>query len=93
MIWILISLLIIGAISGGWLHAFAVGFDMFIQDLIWNSATGVTISSRAGLAARNGKPLGSKIVNFIMCNKNHCEEAIVADIARANEALRILTGK
>lgn len=93
MIWLLISLLIIGAISGGWLHAFAVGFDMFIQDLIWNSATGVTISSRAGLAARNGKPLGAKIVNKIMFNPNHCEEAIVADIARANEALRILTGK
>jgi len=86
----LIILIIIGALSGGWLHAFAVAFDMFIQALVWDSATGVTISSRAGLAARNGKPLGSKIVNFIMGSNTHCEDAIQADIDRAKNALKIL---
>lgn len=90
---ILIILIVIGAITHGWLHAFAVGFDLFIQDLVWNAPIGVTISSRAGLAARNGKPLGSKIVNFIMLNSNHCEEAITADIERAQTALKILNGK
>jgi len=86
----LIITLVAGAIAGGWLHAFAVAFDMFVQALIWDSATGVTISSRAGLAARNGKPLGAKIVNAIMLNRNHCEEAIQADIDRAHAALVIL---
>ena len=90
ILFILIILIIIGALSGGWLHAFAVAFDMFVQALVWDSATGVTISSRAGLAARNGKPLGAKIVNFIMCSKTHCEDAIQADIDRAKNALKIL---
>ena len=88
-----IVLLVLGAIVGGWLHAFAVGFDMFIQDLIWDAPIGITISSRAGLAARNGKPLGAKIVNMIMFNQNHCETAIAADTQRANEALVLLTRK
>jgi len=87
---ILILALIIGAISGGWLHAFAVGFDMFIQSLVWDAPIGVTISSRAGLAARNGKTLGAKIVNFIMGSSTHCEDAIQADIYRAKEALHVL---
>lgn len=88
-----IFFLVCGAIFGGWLNAFAVGFDMFVQDLIWDAPIGVTISSRAGLAARNGKPLGAKIVNAIMFNQNHCETAIAADIQRANEALVLLTRK
>ena len=88
----LILFLFFGAISsGGWLHAFAVAFDMFIQALVWDSATGVTISSRAGLAARHGKHLGAKIVNFIMGSPTHCEDAIQADIERAHKALQILT--
>jgi hypothetical protein len=90
---ILIALLVVGAVVDGWLHAFAVGFDMFVQDLIWDAPIGVTISSRAGLAARNGNPLGAKIINFIMFNKNHCEQAITADIQRAQEAIQLLTGK
>ncbi len=87
---LLILLLVIGAVTTGWLHAMAVGFDMFVQDLIWDAPIGVTISSRAGLAARNGKPLGSRIVNFIMGSTTHCEDAIAADIARAKKALAVL---
>jgi ABC-type spermidine/putrescine transport system permease subunit II len=88
-----IVLLVLGAIVGGWLHAFAVGFDMFVQDLIWDAPIGITISSRAGLAARNGKHLGAQIVNTIMLSKTHCQDAIAADILRANEALTILTAE
>lgn len=93
LFYIFVLLLVIGAVAGGWLHAFAVAFDMFCQDLIWDAPIGVTISSRAGLAARNGKPLGAKIVNIIMFNPNHCEQAINADTIRAKEALKILTGE
>jgi hypothetical protein len=86
----LIILLIVGAISGGWVHAFAMGFDMFVQDLVWNDYLGVTISSRAGLAARNGKPLGAKIINALALNPRHCEEAIANDIARAKQVMELL---
>jgi hypothetical protein len=94
-LYILLALLLGGAVAHGGtlLHSFAVAFDMFIQDLVWNAPIGVTISSRAGLAARNGKPLGAKIVNFIMLSQTHCEEAIQADIDRANQALGVLNGK
>jgi len=88
---ILITLLIIGAFVGGWLHAMAIAVDIFFQSLIWDAPIGVTISSRAGLAARNGKPFGAKCINFIMFNKNHCEESIAEDIRRAQEALTFLT--
>jgi len=88
-----ITVLATGAIVGGWLHAFSVGFDMFVQDLVWDAPIGVTISSRAGLAARNGDTRLSKIINTIMFNPNHCELAIVADMQRANEAIVLLTRK
>ena len=87
---IFILILVIGALTSGWLHAFAVGLDMFFQDLIWDAPIGITISSRAGLAARKGNVFYSKIINFIMCNPNHCEEAILADTTRAQAALTIL---
>lgn len=88
-----ILFLVVGAVVGGWLHAFAVGFDMFVQDLIWDAPIGITISSRAGLAARSGDTRLSKIVNAVMFNPDHCELAIAADIQRANEAIVILTRK
>ena len=79
--------------SGTLFHSIALGLDIFVQTIIWNDSASITISARAGLAQRNGKPLGAKIVNFIMFNKNHCEEAIAWDIARANKSLKILTGE
>ncbi len=89
---ILLALLVLGAIAKGGtlLHSFAVAFDMFCQDLIWDAPIGVTISSRAGLAAQRGTTWPAKVVNFIMRNPNHCEFAIAADIARAKRALQIL---
>lgn len=89
---ILLALLIAGAIAkaGTLLHSFAVAFDAFVQDLCWNDTLGVTISSRAGLAARNGKFWPARTINFIMLNKNHCELAIAADIQRAHAALSLL---
>lgn len=92
---VLVVLLIVGALCKPktLVHTFALSFDMFVQCLGWNDPVSVTISSRAGLAARKGKTLGAKIICAMFFNKNHCEESITADIARANEALAILTAK
>ena len=92
---ILLALLILGAIAkaGTLLHSFAVAFDAFCQDLFWNDTLGVTISSRAGLAARRGVLWPQRIVNFIMLSRTHCQDAISTDIQRAEAALRLLTGK
>ena len=92
---ILLALLVLGAIAkaGTLLHSFAVAFDAFCQDLFWNDTLGVTISSRAGLAARRGVVWPARIVNFIMRNPHHCELAIQADIQRAEAALALLKGQ
>jgi len=89
----LIAFLVAGAIAGPCtlLHTFAVGFDLFTQQLGANNTLGITISSRAGLAARKGRNVWfSKLVNFLMRNPNHCELAIQADIQRAQNTLAVL---
>ena len=92
---ILLALLILGAIAkaGTLLHSFAVAFDAFCQDLFWNDTLGVTISSRAGLAARRGVVWPARIVNTLMLSRTHCEDAIATDTQRARDALQLLTGK
>lgn len=92
MIYIFIFALILGAFSNPktLLHTFAVAFDMLVQGLGWNTPISVTLSSRAGLAARKGNPLAAKIICTLFFNPSHCEEAIQADIARAQEALDVL---
>ena len=91
---ILLGLLVGGALAhvGTFLHGFAVAFDMFVQDLIWNAPIGVTISSRCGLMARKGNAIPAKIVNIIMFSQTHCEDAIQSDIERSKQALEILNG-
>jgi hypothetical protein len=95
MTYILFSALLIGALCGPKtvMHTFAVAFDMLVQGVGWNTPISVTISARAGLAARNGKPFGANVINTLFFNRQHCEDAIDADIARAEEALEILRGK
>ncbi len=92
---IFVALLVMGAVAkaGTLLHSFAVAFDAFVQDLCWNDTLGVTISSRAGLAAHRGVLWPQRIVNFIMRNPHHCELAIQADIRRAEAALALLKGQ
>jgi hypothetical protein len=88
-------LAVIGALCGPTtiLHTFAVLFDVLMQGLFWNQPVPVTISSRAGLAARKGNARAARVINFLAHNANHCEEAIAADTLRANEALAILNPK
>lgn len=93
---VLLSILVaIGAFAGPTtiLHTFAVTFDVLMQGLFWNKPVPITISSRAGLAARKGDTRAARVINFLACNPRHCEEAIAADTERANEALAILNPK
>ena len=93
--WILgLSLiLVVGALAapGTLFRSFALGFDMFCQSLLWNAPIGVTISSRAGLAARAGNCRMARFINFIMLSDTHCEDSIAGDLERAEEARKILT--
>ena len=92
MLYLFILLLIVGALCGPktLLHTFAIAFDMLVQGIGWNDPVSVTVSSRAGLAARKGNTIWAKIICALFFNPNHCEEAIAADTERANEALTIL---
>jgi hypothetical protein len=94
LIWLL-AVLLLGALaaSGTLLHTLAVMLDVLGQSIGWNSATGITISSRAGLAARAGRPFWARAIGLLFFDPQHCEEAIAADIERAREALSILTGR
>lgn len=52
--------------------------DRFDNACLGGSAS-ETMSSRAGRAQRDGKRWGlivAPIINFIMCNPNHCRDAI-----------------
>lgn len=91
----LVILVAVGAFAGPStiLHTFAVLFDVLMQGLFWNTPVPITISSRAGLAARRGNMRAARVINFLAHNPSHCEEAIVADTLRANEALAILNPK
>lgn len=91
---IVILLVAIGAVAhaGTILHTISLAIDMLVQGIIWNAPIGVTISSRAGLAARNGRKLGATIINLLALNQQHCEQAITGDIARARAALNLLEG-
>ena len=90
---IFLILLLLGALAGvgTFLHSFAVAFDIFCQDVFFNDTLGVTLSSRAGLAARTGYLWPSKAINLLMFSNTHCEDAITADIERATKSLQLLT--
>lgn len=63
-------------------------------DLLGSALTrgipGETLSGRAGTAQREGKLRGrifAPIIDFIMCDKAHCQEAIQGDIRRAQAVI------
>ena len=97
-----------GAFSGpGTLfHNLSLAFDIFMQCFGWNKVLCITISSRAGLAARNGHPWWSYFVGAVMLAwwKNpaptlkekllsHGEGAILADWQRTIASQKLLAGR
>lgn len=57
-----------------------------LASAITGGMPGETLSGRAGTAQREGTLRGrifAPIIDFIMCNPNHCAQAIAGDIRRA----------
>ena len=55
-----------------------------------NGMPGETLSGRAGTAQREGRLRGrilAPIIDWIMRDPNHCQEAIAGDIARAKAVI------
>ena len=90
-----VTLLLIGgamAKVGTLLHTMARAFDTFVQDTFWNDNLGITLSSRAGLAAKKGNTKYATFINLLAFNKQHCEQAIANDIQLAQDTIKKLTG-
>lgn len=67
----------------------ALGFDLFAS-IVFGGVPGETLSGRAGTAQREGKLRGrifAPIINWIMRNPQHCQQAIAGDERRAKAVL------
>ena len=69
----------------GYLFNIALALDI-LGSAILAGMPGETLSGRAGTAQREGKLRGkflAPIIDFIMMNPQHCQQAIANDILRA----------
>lgn len=89
---VILALVAVGIFAGksSFARFIALAFDMF-----WNVLTGgkvgVTISSRAGVAASQGKKWGLMLSWFLdKLEKDHCKLAICGDIDRAKSVINTL---
>jgi hypothetical protein len=70
-----------------------LAFDYFIS-VLWSRDFDITISSQCGLYWRKGNPPVFWHVLHIGLNllqKDHCELALLGDLARAQAAIKLLT--
>lgn len=68
----------------------ALGLDLFASALLAGKP-GETLSGRAGSAYEQGKIRGRifcPLINFIMRNPEHCQQARLGDIARAQAVIK-----
>lgn len=86
-----LALLVGGAIAAQAtiLHTFAVAIDVFVENLGYNRVGCVTLSSRAGLAARQGDARWERLIELLF-GHGHCEQAIAVDAARNIDSLKVL---
>jgi hypothetical protein len=69
----------------------ALSFDMFFN-VLTAGMLDVTISSRAGIAAAQGKTWGKILSKFLdIFEKNHCQLAIQSDIDHAQQVIQKLS--
>lgn len=87
-----ILILVVGALAGPstLLHNLALTIDVAAQSLGCNRVLCITISSRAGLAARRGRDIWSSFICLVFWNQQHCEDAIRADVERSLDSLQLL---
>lgn len=67
----------------------ALGLDLFASAILAGKP-GETLSGRAGSAYEQGKFRGRifcPLINFIMRNPEHCQEAVQGDILRAKAVI------
>ena len=67
----------------------AIGLDYFASTIL-GGAPGETLSGRAGSAYLEGKLRGrifAPIINWIMANPEHCQNAVTGDILRARAVI------
>jgi len=72
-----------------YLFNIALALDVFASALT-GGMPGETLSGRAGTAQAQGKLRGrifAPIIDFIMRDKTHCQEAIMGDINRAKAVI------
>lgn len=77
-----------------WISNALLGFDLFASTLT-GGRPGETLSGRAGTAQREGKLKGkilAAIINFIMRDPKHCQDAIEGDIRRAQAVITDMEG-
>lgn len=81
--------------SKGWVFKVLLAFDVFLCVVIFRDPD-VTISAETGLALqRASPPRWAKILGGFLnrLSKNHCANAVLHDIARAQAAVVYLTTK
>jgi hypothetical protein len=69
-----------------------LAFDYFVS-VLWSRDFDITISSRCGLYWRKGPPAFWHLLHVVLnaLQKDHCEQAMAHDIARAQTAIRELS--
>jgi hypothetical protein len=83
------------AYNKGYVVLLARVVDIAFQTFIWRDYD-ITISAQCGLAMRQpNPPLWARVLSSVLnrLEPGHCELAILCDIDRAEQALRILTMK
>lgn len=90
---VLIVLTILNRIGGGtYVGKVLLAFDYFVS-VLWDRDFDLTISSQCGRYWKKGHPpLFWRFLHIGLntLQKDHCEGAIIADIARAKAALKLL---
>lgn len=91
---VLTVLVITNRIAGGtYVGKVLLALDYFVS-VLWSRDFGITISSQCALYWRRGTPplfwyLLHRLLNAMQ--KNHCELAVVSDLARAQVAVKLLS--
>lgn len=73
----------------GYVFNVLLGVDL-LASAVLGGMPGETLSGRAGTAQREGELRGrifAPIIDFIMFDPNHCQQAIAGDIARAKAVI------
>lgn len=91
---ILIVLVITNRITGKtYVGKTLLAFDYFVS-VLWSRDFDITISSQCGLYWRKGNPPAFWYALHVVLNtlqKDHCEQALLGDLARAQAAIKLLS--